>query len=187
MRHEKGARLLELARMLAGSAEGLSLDEMGERMGVGRRTVERMRDAVAATRALAGKRLRVFPDIDAAIGARMRANGLSEPVARLLVERGMVAVDGGYAWSSDSRLTLPTMVRMTEAQVEALVRGIECPTRVVFADPAQPYLPDDLRRSRAALLPCGELVVVRGGHHLHMEDPRAVAEAIGDFLLCTER
>jgi predicted DNA-binding transcriptional regulator YafY len=47
MRHEKGARLLELARLLASSAEGLTLDEMAERMGVGRRTAERMRDAVA--------------------------------------------------------------------------------------------------------------------------------------------
>jgi predicted DNA-binding transcriptional regulator YafY len=46
MRHEKAGRLLELARMLAGTAEGLSLDEMAERLGVGRRTAERMRDAV---------------------------------------------------------------------------------------------------------------------------------------------
>ncbi len=46
MRHEKGARLLELARLLASTAEGLTLDEMAERLGVGRRTAERMRDAV---------------------------------------------------------------------------------------------------------------------------------------------
>lgn len=46
MRHEKGARLLELARLLASSAEGLTLDEMAERLDVGRRTAERMRDAV---------------------------------------------------------------------------------------------------------------------------------------------
>ena len=46
MRHEKAARLLELARMLASSAEGLTLDEMAERLDVGRRTAERMRDAV---------------------------------------------------------------------------------------------------------------------------------------------
>ena len=32
--------------MLAGTAEGLTLDEMAERLGVGRRTAERMRDAV---------------------------------------------------------------------------------------------------------------------------------------------
>jgi predicted DNA-binding transcriptional regulator YafY len=46
MRHEKGTKLLELARLLASSAEGLTLDEMAERLGVARRTVERMRDAV---------------------------------------------------------------------------------------------------------------------------------------------
>ena len=46
MRHEKAAGLLELARLLASSAEGLTLDEMAERMAVGRRTVERMRDAL---------------------------------------------------------------------------------------------------------------------------------------------
>lgn len=47
MRHEKATRLLELARMLASSAEGLTLDEMAQRLDVGRRTAERMRDAVA--------------------------------------------------------------------------------------------------------------------------------------------
>lgn len=46
MRHEKAGRLLELARLLASTAEGLTLDEMAERLGVGRRTAERMRDAV---------------------------------------------------------------------------------------------------------------------------------------------
>jgi predicted DNA-binding transcriptional regulator YafY len=46
MRHEKAGRLLELARLLASTSEGLTLDEMAERIGVGRRTAERMRDAV---------------------------------------------------------------------------------------------------------------------------------------------
>ncbi|WP_144900598.1 alpha/beta fold hydrolase [Luteimonas cucumeris] len=146
------------------------------------RTVSRMREAVAATRALPGKRLRVFPTLEPAIRARMQANQLSEPVARLLVERGVDAVEGGYVWSSDPRLTLPTMTRMTEAQIADLVRGIECPARVIFADPAQTYLPDPLRRARAALLPQGELIVLAGGHHLHMEQPRQVAAAITGFF-----
>lgn len=146
------------------------------------RTVARLRDAVAATRALPGKRLRIFPDVASAVRARMQVNGLSEPVARLLVERGLAPVDGGFVWRSDPRLTLPTMLRMTEPQVRDLVAGIACPTRVIHADPAQPYLPDPLRRARAALLPRGELVVLAGGHHLHMEDPVGVAAAIGAFL-----
>jgi pimeloyl-ACP methyl ester carboxylesterase len=112
----------------------------------------------------------------------MQANGLTAPIARLLVERGVVAVDGGWTWSSDARLTLPTMVRMSEAQIGELVAGITCPTRVIFADPPQPYLPGPVRSARARLLPDGDCVVVAGSHHVHMEDPLAVAEAIGGFL-----
>lgn len=44
MRHEKSARLVELARHLAASSYGLTLDEMAEKLDVKRRTVERMRD-----------------------------------------------------------------------------------------------------------------------------------------------
>src|SRR3546814_14844051 len=71
-----------------------------------------------------------------AVHARMQANGLGEAAARPLVERGVRAVqdDGGAAgfeWSSAPRLTLPTMVRMTAAQVRNLVAGIECPTRAI--------------------------------------------------------
>ena len=151
------------------------------------RTVPRMREAVSAQRALRCKSLRTFPDIDSAVRARRHAgrvpgSGLSEPLVRLLVERGLRAVDGGHAWSSDPRLTLPTMIRTTEEQVEALVAGIECPSLAVFAEPAQAYLPDDLRRRRASLLPQGELVVLPGHHHLHMDQPREVAAAIGDFF-----
>ena len=46
MRHQKAGQVLELARMLASTAEGMTLDEMAQRMAVSRRTIERMRDAV---------------------------------------------------------------------------------------------------------------------------------------------
>jgi predicted DNA-binding transcriptional regulator YafY len=48
MRHDKAAMVIELARRMAASAEGLTLDEMARESGVGRRTAERMRDAVLA-------------------------------------------------------------------------------------------------------------------------------------------
>jgi len=48
MRHDKAAMVIELARRMAASAEGLTLDEMAQEMNVGRRTAERMRDAVGA-------------------------------------------------------------------------------------------------------------------------------------------
>lgn len=146
------------------------------------RTAARMREAVAAARALPGKRLRVFTDLDAPVRARMQANGLGEAAARLLVERGVRAVEGGYVWSTDPRLTLPTPTRLDEAQIDNVVANIACPARVIYADPPQAYFPEPLRSRRAARLPDGELFVVPGTHHLHMEDPAAVAGVIGDFL-----
>jgi pimeloyl-ACP methyl ester carboxylesterase len=165
----------------------VAIEALGALAEVPERTVKRLREAIAATRALSGKSLRVFPDIAIAVRARMNAGAqvgsrLEEAAARLLVERGIAPVEGGFVWSTDPRLTLPTMQRMTEPQIRDLVAGIECPTRVIFAEPAQPYLPDPLRRDRAGLLPRGELIVMDGGHHLHMEQPQRVAAAIGDFF-----
>ena len=187
--HSMGAGIASLiAAACPDRIEALvAIEALGALAEVPDRTVVRMRDAVAAQRAQGGKRLRVFPDIDTAVRARAHASrvpgsGLDEDLVRLLVERGVRQVDGGYTWSSDQRLTLPTMVRMTEPQVEDLVAGIECPTLAIFADPAQPYLPDDLRRRRVALMPRGRLVTMPGGHHLHMQQPAEVAAAIGGFL-----
>ncbi|HEY0502182.1 MAG TPA: alpha/beta hydrolase [Lysobacter sp.] len=166
----------------------VAIEALGALAEVPEKTVRRLREAITATRALRGKSLRVFPDLAVAVRARMNAGAqvgsrLEERAARLLVERGVVPVEGGFTWSSDPRLTLPTMQRMTEPQIRDLVAGIECPTRVIFAEPAQSYLPDPLRRERCDLLPRGELVVMDGGHHLHMEQPQRVAETIGDFFV----
>lgn len=146
------------------------------------RTADRWREAIAAARALPGKQLRVFADLASPVRARMLANQLSEPAARLLVERGVRPVEGGFVWSSDPRLTLPTPQRLDEAQLAALVAGIACPTAVVYADPPQPYFPEPLRSQRAARLPDGRLHVMAGTHHLHMEDPAGVADVISEFL-----
>jgi predicted DNA-binding transcriptional regulator YafY len=54
MRHEKADNLLQLALEMQAARGGLSLDDIEERFEVGRRTAQRMRDAV----------LRVFPHAD---------------------------------------------------------------------------------------------------------------------------
>ncbi|KAF1693954.1 alpha/beta hydrolase [Pseudoxanthomonas jiangsuensis] len=145
-------------------------------------TATRLQQGVAAARALPGKSLRVFPDLAVAVRARMQANQLYEASARLLVERGTRPVAAGHVWSSDPRLTLPAVQRFAEAQVLDLLAAIACPVRLLYADPAQPYFPDDLRRARLQALSGLEPTVLRGGHHLHMDQPAAVAAVFERFL-----
>lgn len=154
------------------------------------RTAARLREAVAARRTLRGKPLRVFPDVDAAVRARMQASligesRLAEPLVRQLVERGLRTVEGGHAWSSDQRLTVSTPTRMTEGQVRDLLRSLACPVLVVYAEPAQPYFAEPLRSERAALPPDVRVVRLAGGHHLHMDQPGAVGAEVARFLAAT--
>lgn len=162
----------------------LAIEALGALAEKEERTTQRLRDAFDAHRNLADKQLRVFPDVATAARARLQAGtgDLGEAAALLLVERGLREVEGGFVWRSDSRLTMPTAVRMSEAQSRDIVANIECPVRVIYAEPAQSYFPDALRRERAALLRHGELIVLPGSHHLHMDDAAGTAAAIGDFF-----
>jgi predicted DNA-binding transcriptional regulator YafY len=54
MRLEKAGSVIDLARRMAASAEGLTLDDVSREMGVNRRTAERLRDSV----------IRVFPQTE---------------------------------------------------------------------------------------------------------------------------
>ncbi|MCE7032412.1 alpha/beta hydrolase [Lysobacter sp. GX 14042] len=149
-------------------------------------SARRLQEAFAAG-AAPRRPLRRFRDPALALKARLAAGGIEEAAARLLVERGIAPVRGadgppGYAWRSDPRLTRPTAVRMSEGQVHAMLAAIECPVRVVYANPPQPYFPEAQRQARYACLRDASLVTLEGGHHLHMEQPEAVAAALQAFL-----
>ncbi len=143
----------------------------------GSHTLQRFRDALK-TRDAKAKPLRVFRDVEQAIGARSMASGLPAEQARPIVERGLLESDGGWRWRSDPRLTRPSATRLAESQVHALLRGISAPTALLLAQPATSYLPDAPMRARAD---CMANIAVRhlpGGHHLHLEHPQAVADWI---------
>lgn len=183
-----------IASIMAAGSPGridrlLTIEALGALTESEERTTQRLRDALTTYALLPHKQLRVFPDIASAVRARLMAGTgeLGQASARLLVERGLAPAvgaqgEGGFTWRSDPRLTMPTAVRMTEPQSRNLLTGIECRTRVIYADPAQSYFPEPRRRERFALLRRGELVVLPGTHHLHMDDAPDVAAAIGDFF-----
>jgi pimeloyl-ACP methyl ester carboxylesterase len=158
-----------------------AIEAMGPMSTAPEKSLEVLRRAMVERGQVAGKSLRVFTDLERAVAARMQANGLSAPAARALVERGARAVEGGYAWSTDPRLTMTSAMRLTEEQILAYLAGIECPALLVMADPSPPWMDREQMTRRFTQVRGLEQVVLPGSHHLHLEDPQPVADAIAAF------
>jgi hypothetical protein len=109
------------------------------------------------------------------------ANDLSERAARAIVERGVNAIEGGFVWSSDPRLTLASPQRYTEEQVLSMLDGIRARSLLILADPATSYLPSAMMAARAAHVADIRVAKLAGHHHLHMEEAAAVAAVIRSF------
>lgn len=146
-----------------------------------------LREAVAARQTLAGKQRRVFADPAHAVAARLAANRMQPGSAERLITRGIETVDGGYIWSSDPRLTAISPARFSEALVQEWIAAVEAPTIVIAAEQHPDYFDPALRDQRLALLRDGRQRVLPGHHHLHMDDPQPVAEALREFLAETPR
>ncbi len=141
-------------------------------------------EALRAQLALVDKRKPVYAEFERAVQARMRGVGaVSFEAAELLAQRGLMPVPGGYTWRTDSRLTLPSPLRLTQAHAQAFVKALQCSVKLVLAEQgmlhAQPQL--------GALLGGLPLDVVRlpGGHHLHLDDEsgaQLVADCFKAFL-----
>ena len=177
-----------IATVVAASAparvERLALIEaLGPIAGIASEAGDRLRQAVAARRAQdPEKSQRVIADIETAVDARLVVSRMDRDAARLIVARNLKAVEGGFAWRSDPRLTLPTHVRTDEAFIRSWIAAVEAPTLVLAADPAPPYFTTDLRDARMAMLRDGRSHALPGGHHLHMEQAERVAALLREFL-----
>jgi pimeloyl-ACP methyl ester carboxylesterase len=89
-------------------------------------------------------------------------------------------VDGGWTWRTDARLRITSSLRLTDDQVKGFVGRITAPTLLVLGneglggDGRFDHRIEWLRDVRVTRLP--------GRHHLHMDDPLPVADAIKAFL-----
>jgi len=146
------------------------------------KAADSLRGGIRDRRAAADKRKRVIPSIEAALAARLQATPMEAANARGLVERNLMAIDGGWQWTSDPRLRLTTPARIGEAQVQEWLAAISAPTLLIAAEQHPPYFDPATRAARLAKLAHAQLQVLPGQHHLHMDTPEPVAEAIRAFL-----
>jgi pimeloyl-ACP methyl ester carboxylesterase len=187
--HSLGATLVAVHAAVAPHTLGrlLLVEGLGPIANDPATTLEQLQRAMAARAAFKPGGLRLFATLDEAIDARRRAGDLSADAARMIVERGTVAVPAseggpGFRWSSDARLTLPGAQRFSEDQLEPVLAGIRARTLLVLAEPEAAYLPRAMIERRIACVPGIEVVRLAGTHHVHLERAARVAALMRDFL-----
>lgn len=145
---------------------------------------QKLGEALKAQLALADKRKPVYGEFSRAVEARMRGVGaVSREAAELLAQRGLMPVPGGYTWRTDSRLTLPSPLRLTHAHALAFARSLQCPTKLVMAQQGMLLAQPDINALLAGL--AVEVAQLPGGHHLHLDDDSGaglVADCFKAFL-----
>lgn len=130
---------------------------------------------------LAGKRLPVYPDEDAAVLARQRAGDLTESGTRCLVSRGLKTIEGGFTWRTDPRLRLPSPHRLTQAQTIAFLNRVECPTLLIRGSRGFVF-EEKMWSERVNAISRLKTVNIDGGHHVHLDNPEPTAKVIREFL-----
>ena len=121
------------------------------------------------------------PTIDQLVAARARAGNLPKHLAQLLIERNLADSRPELKWKSDPRIQWPSATRMTEKQVLRILQDITPPTQFITGTKGI-IKKKDYERRLGALTCEFEHSIAPGGHHLHMENPTAVAKIIRDFV-----
>lgn len=159
------------------------LDSLGPITDETEAVLPQLRRAMARATRVQGSKLAIYPSLEKAAQVRSKGVGrLDISAARLLVERGIQSCEGGYMWRSDPRLLEPTFVRFSEAQVQAIYRGINCPVCLICGKDG--YFSERAAfAKRLAYIDQIETYHVAGGHHFHMDgDVVAANNIIQEFV-----
>ncbi|KAM8773039.1 serine hydrolase-like protein isoform 1-T3 [Acanthopagrus schlegelii] len=114
---------------------------------------------------------------------------LSEQSVSILLERGLVQLEGGFAFSRDLRVNFKNIARMSFEQSLEMQARIQAPLLAVLADKGFCVtFPDFSQQRVASRLLQGyhdrshTVVTVPGDHHVHLNNPEVVAPLVSQFL-----
>lgn len=130
-----------------------------------------LRKALQKRRRIRKRQPNIYTDYQSAVAARTAgAWPVSARAAGWLAERGVSqnVEGGGYFWSHDPWLTLPSPLRLTEEQVRGFLREIRCPVQIILGHDGVTQNPERI----SSIADC-QVLRLAGGHHLHMEPETA--------------
>jgi pimeloyl-ACP methyl ester carboxylesterase len=141
-----------------------------------------MRKSVLRYKNLDRFQSKVFQSIDAAVRRRQQAAPMPYDDVLPIVERNLQRVENGFSWRTDPRLKIPSKFRMTESQVQVLLKQIASPVLLIASSESLNGLRMNMH-ARLKAIDDFQLEVIDGGHHIHIEQPEKVSNLINHFLL----
>lgn len=145
-------------------------------------SAQQLRESVLSRIKQSGTPARQPLSVDRAVAARVLAGDLDPTSAALLVQRNLShQPQGQLSWRTDRRLRTLSSLRLTDAQAEAFMRQVRCPTLFIKGTTGFQAVAKALqvRHSWLADLHVKEVL---GGHHVHMQCAEHVAQVINEFI-----
>lgn len=128
------------------------------------------REAYLKAQSLKLKQAPVYKSIDEMVATRRRGFlQINEQAARILCERAIKPVEGGYTWSSDPKLKYMSPFSVNHQEFCEYVKLIEAPTGLILAD-GTTHRDEAMIQQRIDLHRNLQVYRLSAGHHLHMED-----------------
>lgn len=163
-----------VARLILIEGMGAVTGELNDVPGLLRRSVESMKTPPS-------KKPAAYHDMKVLIRARAAAGALKRDSAEILVRRAVKRNGDVYGWQSDQRLKRPYPQYFTNEVMLAFLRGITTPVLLITAEEGtlrkRPYF-----ESRCNAIKDLRIVTLEGHHHLHLDNPAPVADAIKRFI-----
>lgn len=140
-----------------------------------------LRRSIDAMRAQTRKDTASYHDIEVLIRARAAAGRLKRDSAELLVRRSIKRKGDVVSWRSDPRLKRPYPQYFSNTVMLAFLSAISAPVLLITAEDGllreRPFF-----QSRCEAIENLETITLPGHHHLHLDEPAPVANAIQTYL-----
>lgn len=128
-------------------------------------------------------RRRSYASVEEAAARVAESNSSYSKAAALhMATHGTTAVDGGgVAFSADPRVKRTSGMTFDDEQVLAILKAVRCPVQILAGKHGM-SLDDATMEQRLNALRRPPVFTFDGGHHVHLDQPEAVAEVVTRFI-----
>jgi pimeloyl-ACP methyl ester carboxylesterase len=123
----------------------------------------------------------LYENLEQMVEARAKVGDMERSSVEALVARSSIHLEDGVTWRSDPRLRITSPVYLTDDQVLSYLKGIQSTVLLITAEDGIYKDPDYLLK-RCEVVNKLTRKSFPGGHHMHLDNPEPLADAIKTFI-----